>query len=262
MVRVQAVLCRRRTSYTIRITVSRYARIELPLTRAEAIYSDLRERIVNGTLSPGQKLVIDEIARVTGLSQSPVREALRRLEAEGLVRNVPHVGVMVTEATPRELVDDYRIVAVLSGLATRLAAPLLSELDLAQMQALVNQMDACIAEGRLQDGNALNLELHDVIYRTCGSERLRSMIVDLWQLSIHRHRLVFGLVPGRAQQANDEHRALLTALRTRDPDAADRMMREHLWHAAEAFERHFGLSSEGGDSRAPGRRVQRRGCDT
>ena len=73
------------------------------------------------------------------------------------------------------------------------------------------------------------------------------MIVDLWHLSIQRHRLFFGLVPGRAQRANDEHRTLLTVLRTRDPDAAERTMREHLWHSAVAFERHFNLSGEHGE---------------
>ena len=220
--------------------------VNIPSTRAEAIYSTLKEGIVNGSLRPGQKLVIDEIARTTGISQSPVREALRRLEAERLVRNIPHVGVMVTEASPRELVDDYRILAVLSGLATRLATPILTEVDLAEIENFIDRIDGCVREGRLEDGNALNLGLHDVIYRACGSERLRSMIVDLWELSIHRHRLFFGLVPGRARSANDEHRTLVAALRTRDPDAAERVMREHLWHSAEGFERHFQQTGEHG----------------
>jgi DNA-binding GntR family transcriptional regulator len=213
--------------------------MQVPATRAETVYAALKRAIIEGNLAPGQRLVIDEIARGSGVSTIPVREALRRLEAEGLVHNVPHVGVTVTQASPAELVGNYQILAVLSGLAARLAVANLSEADFAEIQEHIEAIDRCIREDRLREADTHNLALHDVINRSCGLDRLRCMIADLWHHSINRHRLFFGLVPGRAMAANEEHRGILAALQARDASAADRLMCEHLWHSADNFERFF-----------------------
>lgn len=213
--------------------------LKMPTTRAEAVYTGLKQQITDAHLLPGQRLNIDELARQIGVSPSPVREALRRLESDGLVRNMPYVGVVVTQASPEELIGDYRILAVLSGLAAGLAVPHLTDADHATIERYIEGFDRYVHEGDLEKVDACNLGLHEVINAACGIARLRAQIHDLWQYSIQRHHLQFGRVPDRPKSANEEHRVILTALRGRDAAATESAMRAHLWHAADLFAKHF-----------------------
>ncbi len=215
--------------------------IATPATKSEAAYAALKEAIAQRILLPGRRLVLDEVARELGVSVGPVREATRRLEAEGLITHTPHVGPTVTEATPAELIADYRILSALSGLAARLATAMLTDSDHAAIERHIDGIDEAVAKQRSSDADEHNLQLHDRINRASGIERLRLQIMNLWTFSIRRHRLMFGLVPGRAAEANDEHRAILRSLRERDALAAEQLMREHLWHSADGFAQHFGL---------------------
>lgn len=212
------------------------------VTKSEAAYASLREAIARGVLRPGQRLVLDELAGRLGISVGPVREATRRLEAEGLVSSTPHVGPTVREAAPAELVADYRILSALSGLAARLATPRLSGRDHEAIARHIEAIEENVAAGRSRGADEHNLRLHDRINRACGIKRLRTQIMDLWTFSIRRHHLLFGLVPGRAETANQEHRDILEALVARDALRAASLMREHLWHSADGFARHFGVT--------------------
>jgi len=221
--------------------------IATPVTKSEAAHAAIKEAILSRAIAPGQRLVIGKVARQLGTSLGPVREAVRRLESEGLVTITPHIGPVVTRATPEDLVANYRILAVLAGLAARLATPNLTPDDYEAVEQFIEAIDRDVREGRAGDADDHNLALHDRINRACGVERLRHMIMDLWTFSIRRHQLFFGLVPGRAQTANQEHREILAALRTRDPAVAERTMRKHTWHSADVFARYFRLEQAGPD---------------
>ena len=99
-------------------------------TKNVLLYEKLRQKIVKGTLKPGQRLVMAEIAKSFGASETPVREAIRRLESEGYVSFTPHAGAVVTRTDERELSEIYLIRIALEALATRLAVPFLTARDL------------------------------------------------------------------------------------------------------------------------------------
>ena len=215
------------------------SRVTLPSTRTQAVYAELKRQIVEGTLPPGARLVIDELARVMGISQSPIREALKRLESERLVSSVPYVGAVVAASSPEELVGEYRMLAVLSGLAARLATPRLTDADFDAIEALIGQIHACTDEGRFEEATVYNNRLHTVINRACGLERLRAQIRELWEYSIQRHSMYYGVGTLRAVAANEEHRTILQALRARDADVAESLIRAHFWSAADLFAAHI-----------------------
>ena len=99
-------------------------------TKNVAVYERLRQDIVKGKLKPGQKIVMRELAKELGLSETPIREAIRRLESEGYLRFTPHMGALVSELDEQELVEIFLIRIELEALATRLAAPSLTDKDI------------------------------------------------------------------------------------------------------------------------------------
>src|SRR6266498_3517928 len=115
-------------------------------TKQERVYQAIRERILNGAYGPGYRVVIDSLAEEFAVSALPVREAIRRLEAEGLVIYRPNAGAQVAPADPGLFDEEMTVLAVLEGYATALAAPELSEKDIADLQAVNDRMVRAMEE--------------------------------------------------------------------------------------------------------------------
>jgi len=194
-------------------------------TKSAAIYRFLKQDILNGRLRPGEKLVASKVAEAYGVSIIPVREALNRLRAEGLVTVIPHTGAYVTEIDLEDLKDLYPIRGVLEGFATRLACPRLGEEEFRRLEDLIGEMDRVIEQGRFPEMGHLNYEFHMTIYRASGNKHLVRLIDELWQRTA-RVRGVFALVPERAAQANREHREIFRALKARDAERAEGLIIE------------------------------------
>lgn len=192
-------------------------------TKATAVYRLLKRDILDGRFRPGEKLLASRIAEAYGVSIIPVREALSRLRAEGLVTIVPHTGAYVTEIDLEDLKDLYPIRGVLEGLAARLACPRLKEGEFRLLEELIEEMDRVIEEGRFPEMGRINYEFHMVIYRASGNRHLVKLIEDLWQRT-GRVRGVFALVPPRAREANREHRQILKALKEGDARRAEELV--------------------------------------
>lgn len=185
----------------------------------------IRAAIASGEIRPGERLLQVELAKKMGISSTPIREALRRLEAQGILMHEPNKGVRVAETKPEDALEIYLIRGALEGLATELAVRHMTDEELTKIRSLCRAIDEATNTGKLRRLQRLNHSLHFAIYDAARMPRLRQMIEILWTLYPWDTLYV---IPGRAQLSYQEHQALLKALEARDTEAAGAAMREHI----------------------------------
>jgi len=207
-------------------------------TKNVAVYNKLRQGIIKGKLKPGQKMVMAELAKTLGLSETPVREAIRRLESEGYIDFTPHMGAIVTKINERELVEIYLIRIALEELATRLAGPYIAEKDIDFLNRKNHEMEVALQQGRYENLAAINKAFHLRIYKAAPFPRLYKMICNLWD-TFERWPSVFSYVPERAAAAVEEHKEIIKALRAGDADQADRLIKEQKERTMEALQKYI-----------------------
>ncbi len=204
-------------------------------TKNLVAYEKLRQAIIKGSLQPGQKLVMASLAREFKISETPIREAIRRLESDGYVTFTPHSGAVVTKINDQELSEVYLIRISLEGLATRLAVPFIHPIDIAWLKKKNLEMKAAVKSARYEKLARLNKEFHLRIYRAAPFPRLYKMIADLWD-AFERWPSIFSFVPERAETAIREHEQIIEALETADVDKADALMKEQKKKSLEALQ--------------------------
>jgi DNA-binding GntR family transcriptional regulator len=210
-------------------------------TKNVAVYNKLRQSIIKGKLKPGQKVVMAELAKGFGLSETPVREAIRRLESEGYIDFTPHMGAIVTKIDEGELVEIYLIRIALEELATRLASPHITEKDIDFLNKKNREMEMAIQQGRYENLAAMNKAFHLRIYKAAPFPRLYKMICDLWD-TFERWPSVFSYVPERAAASVGEHKKIIQALLAKDMDQADRLIKEQKERTMEALQKYMAQS--------------------
>ena len=224
----------------------------------EEIRDHLIEEILAGQLLPGSRIVETRIAQSYGVSQAPVREALRDLELLGFVVSAPFRGSVVREVSTSDLVQIYPIRAVLEGLAARDAAKRLDEAGLKKLESLIATMRRAAARNDTRATIAADFAFHLTIVEASGNwllrqfwERMRLATTTFLTISRSHHPLA---------EIAERHTPVLEALRARDPDRAERAMRRHIaepgeW-IGEALEENP-ASSKGAKGRPAGRRRRR-----
>jgi DNA-binding GntR family transcriptional regulator len=197
-------------------------------SRSELVYQKLRQAMESGELKPGQRVMEVEIAEWLDVSRTPVREALRRLESEGMLAMEPRYGLVVASISRQAMLELYVMREVLEGTAANLCARNASDIELLELQELVKR------EARLQDDlEALarhNRQFHEAVHRGAHNrylEKSLSAVNDsMWLLGKSQM-----LLPGRAKEAAAEHAELFAAIDRRDPDAAEEVARHHVQSA-------------------------------
>ena len=205
-------------------------------TKQERVYQDVRERILGGTYVPGFRIVIDALAEEFGVSALPVREAIRRLEAEGLVVFRPNVGAQVAPAEPGVFDEEMSVLAVLEGYATAQAAPLLTPDDLRSLTEITDRMvDAMEALDTLRFGR-LNHEFHEVILGRCPNSALVELVNGVSRRLDAIRRTVFVQIPYRGAASVAEHRELIRLLsEPAESELIEAAAREHKLNTVESF---------------------------
>jgi len=200
----------------------------LTLTKQQAIYQHLKERILDGKLPPGHRLIIDDIANELGLSIIPVREALQLLQAERLVEIRPHAGATVAAITPESIEEVFTILEGMEAMAVRrVAKKMPPELD-GLLVKLIARMDSAENANDVEKWSALNLEFHLAISDATGMSWLREITqraLGNWD-RIRRHFFREGS-EHRFTEAQREHHAILKALRKGDADLSEKLIRQH-----------------------------------
>ncbi len=209
----------------------------IPRTVKEALVETLRDEIVRGDFAPGHHLRLEEIAARYDVSTMPVREALRDLEAEGLVTIFPHRGATVTRLSADELLDIYDIRVLLEEMATRLAVPHLTEATLAELESLVEMIDN--HGGDVATLVKLNHQFHLTLYAASGRSHLCEMNRMLrYRTQHYLHIFTVEAELGDLPQTQDEHRAILEACRRGDAELAACHMRDHVAQVGRAIVEH------------------------
>jgi DNA-binding GntR family transcriptional regulator len=194
---------------------------------AGTVYDALRRDILAGELLAGEPLTEQELSRRYGVSRTPVREALAKLERDRLVRVVPKQGAFVRSFSHDDVRELYQIREALEGLAVRLAAPRLEKSELDGFDARFRAIKARGAKAAPADVRALGEELHATLLKRAGNARLiealeqiREQIRPVWTMAI--------LAPRRVQGLVHEHLALIDALKRSDGRRAERLMCQHV----------------------------------
>jgi DNA-binding GntR family transcriptional regulator len=214
------------------------------LPSSERVYRSLRDRIVTGGLPPGARLVELELAQQFDSSRTPVREALKRLSAEGLVSIDPARGMVVREIDPAEAEDIYVIREVIDGLAGRLAAPRVTDDDVTKLRVLMDTQRECVSDGDWLEMTRANRRYHEVIYRASGSRHLMDIAGNLHDL-VRTFSLRCFANPERGQLVIDEHERIAQCLAAHDAGGAEAASKEHIararaHHARWSASRHNG----------------------
>ena len=194
------------------------------VTKAEAVYLETRSRILKGTLAPGSAVNQEVLAADLGVSITPLREALRRLEMEGLIRLEAHRTMIITPLTSRELDEMYAIRMELDPFAAGLAAVNVSEAELEIIFRLARQKAATDPILQLER----NRGFHRAVYSSCGNNALINLLEQLWDRT-DRYRLILirEELLGRSASQQD-HIDLTNALAARKADLAASLMRTHI----------------------------------
>jgi DNA-binding GntR family transcriptional regulator len=197
-------------------------------TKQEFVYETLRDAIMRCELGPGQRLVIDELARRLEVSAIPVREALQLLQSEGLVANVPHVGATVSLISRESIAEVFSIMEGLELVATRRAAERMRPEDAQELETIAAAMDAALAAGRNEEWADMNSRFHLAISRLSAMPLLNEMmerVLARWD-RVRRYYLKGALVQ-RLEQAQEEHRAMVRSMKARDLGELERVVKQH-----------------------------------
>ncbi len=194
-------------------------------TMQEVIHDTIKQRIVTGMYSPGQRLIANDLAEELNVSRMPVREALTRLASTGLVELIPYKGAVVNELTAEDYVEIFHIRSVLEGLATRLACPNLTDADLKKMRGANEKVRSMIDKDDVEF-QRVNRIFHSTVWHRANSKRLSGLLSNLYsEASQYRHLVV--IMPGRLAEICEEHERVLAALENRDAEMAEQYVRDH-----------------------------------
>jgi DNA-binding GntR family transcriptional regulator len=208
-------------------TIGGLARLTVAQPLRDRAYDAIKEAILTLSLKPGEPLVERNLATRLGISKTPIRGALVRLEREGLVTMAPFKGTIVAHIYKDDIREIFELREALESLAARRAASMLTEDDLREGERALDIADEAFRAGRYAECSRIGHGIHDILIKRAGNKRLRAIVRNLDD-HLQRYRLVSAQIPGRLARSNQEHRDLLAALRARDVLLAERLMREHL----------------------------------
>lgn len=205
-------------------------------TKNDIVYNALKEQIVTGEIMPGERITVMQVAEEFGVSAMPVREALKRLQQEGLVTITPHAGAQVVKCDDKQYQEITEIRTLLEPYAAMLATRRLSDQDLEHLEKLLAEMEKCVESRDNVAYSELNTKFHQYIYDRCGNATLVETISSLWEKT-RMSKNVFLMERDRIAPSMDEHWECMECLRQRDPEAVRSAFDRHKRRGFEAMTR-------------------------
>jgi DNA-binding GntR family transcriptional regulator len=205
-------------------------------SKSQRAYQWIKDRIARHEYTPGYRLVLGTIAAELGMSVVPVREAVRQLEAEGLVTFERNVGARVTLVDESEYVDTMQTLGIVEGSATALSAPLLTTDDLDRAAEINERMQRLLDHFDPHVFTQLNQQFHSVLYEPCPNPQILDLVHRGWARLSGLRDTTFAFVPGRAHHSVEEHAEIVDLIRTgADPLEIELAARNHRWRTMNAF---------------------------
>lgn len=227
------------------------------VTLAQQAYDELRRSILANDIAPGTALPEEALAARFNVSRVPVREALRRLAADGLVTLVPRQGAVVSSLSPKQFLDAYRLREALEVLAIRLALPRLTAADMARLHELQAEMRAAVDAGDGERFFAANAAFHALFVDRSDNEYLHATYGPLI-VQMRRYRSPSADLRGGLERSLGEHEAILDAIRVGDAEAAARLLADHIRVPQRILEQRgasFELQAASSKQQAPSREL-------
>jgi len=202
------------------------------------VFEILEDDILSGKLEPGDSLIETKLSEELGVSRTPIREAIRQLELEGLVKSIPNKGAVVLGVSIQDIKDIYAIRTLIEGLAARWAAEKITPEEIAALQESVELLEFYTGKNDMQHLQKFDSRFHEIIYDACKSNPLKKTLSSFHHYIKNARALSFQ-TPGRAKKALEEHKAILKAIMEGDSKTAEILACEHVKNAGENFIKYY-----------------------
>lgn len=207
----------------------------------EEIYKDLKKQILSGRLLPGARLIEYSLAKELQVSRTVLREVLKMLELEGLVKIVPYRGAEVTRFSLEDIEEIYEIQATLEGLAASLAVKKMNRRDLQRLKRLQEQLQQSLQK-MPEEWQKINVDFHQFFISRCGNERLQNLIKNQRDYFARYWRIILA-IPGQRERNTADHEKILKAVEKKDPGQVRWAMEEHIRQAAQNLKQFLAANS-------------------
>lgn len=208
----------------------------LPLR--DVVFNTIREAILKGDFAPGERLMEKQLADKMGVSRTPIREAIRKLELEGLVIMIPRKGAEVASITKKDISDVLEIRAALESLAVRLACKRMSEQDLQELENVCKDFQAATGANDVNRIIELDVKFHDLLFRCSYNDKLIQMLNNLIE-QIYRFRVEYIYKMNDYSELAKEHQQIVQSLRDKKPEQASELAVSHIQNQELSILRHF-----------------------
>ncbi|MBE6651619.1 MAG: GntR family transcriptional regulator [Ruminococcaceae bacterium] len=196
----------------------------------ERVFSEIEQAILSGIYSVGDQLVESKISLELGVSRTPVREALKQLELEGLVTTIPNKGTFVVGVSTEDILDIYTIRVAVEGISSKLAAERITDSDAKELETLVELQEFYASKGDIFQLLQLDTKFHEIIYEISGSRILKHTLASFHN-QLKRARESSLLTTGRTITAVKEHRDIYEAIASKDANKAKELTELHITNA-------------------------------
>ncbi|ONI44869.1 GntR family transcriptional regulator [Candidatus Epulonipiscioides gigas] len=193
----------------------------------DIVFQTIRNKIIWGELSPGQRLMETQLGEKLGVSRTPIREAIRKLEQEGLIVIVPRKGAQVAPFTKKDIEDVLEVRAALEALAASLAAQRIDEQDFLKLQCAITEYEFAEADKNLTKMIKKDVEFHEIIFNATKNERLIQMSQNIRE-QVLRYRIAYLKYEGETEKVSLEHRNILEAIKKKDSEKAAQLALRHI----------------------------------
>ena len=181
----------------------------------DVVFENLREAILEGKLKPGQRLMEVQLAEQLGVSRTPVREAIRKLELEGLVVMLPRKGAYVANMSLKDVIDVLEVRASLEGLSASLAAERISDIDLKRLKKIAEEFKESTINADIETLLKKDVEFHECIFKAANNKKLTQVINSLWE-QVYRFRVTYISDYDSSLSIVEEHKNILSAIEKGD----------------------------------------------
>jgi DNA-binding GntR family transcriptional regulator len=193
----------------------------------DVVFENLREAIVEGKVKPGQRLMEVQLAEQLGVSRTPVREAIRKLELEGLVIMLPRKGAYVANMSLKDIIDVLEIRASVEGLAASLASERISPEDIKKLEAILKDFEQSAAGSDVETLLKKDVEFHECIFKATKNKKLHQLINSLWE-QVYRFRVTYISDYDSTVDIARDHKLILDAIKKGDNEMAKKHATEHI----------------------------------
>ncbi len=202
----------------------------------EHVYVSIKGAIIGGEFEPGRRLIEEKLAEDMKTSRTPVREAIQKLEKEGLIYRLPRGGFAVKGVTEEEVEEVFGLRGILEGYAGFLATARMDDAELRSLEEIIALEETCLQDMNVEEFIRLDGEFHDVVYKAAKNNRLYNLLHDLRDY-IYRYRVIIMRYQRKPQLAVQDHKEMVASIRSRNAKQVEKLVRKHMTRGKEVIKK-------------------------